>query len=146
STGVKNRFEAQHKSKVLPPLGRDEEMDLLTRRWRAAKADDGRAVLLTGEPGIGKSHIVAALNEFLSGEPHTTLNFFCSSHHQNSTLYPYIGQLERAAEFERGDTAAEKIAKLEACLAGHNAATVAHLGNALSLPLDARFALPEMNA
>jgi class 3 adenylate cyclase/tetratricopeptide (TPR) repeat protein len=146
STGVKNRFEAQHKSKVLPPLGRDEEMDLLTRRWRAAKAGDGRAVLLTGEPGIGKSHIAAALNEFLSGEPHTTLNFFCSSHHQNSTLYPYIGQLERAAEFERGDTAAEKIAKLEACLAGHNAAIVAHLGNALSLPLDARFALPEMNA
>ncbi|HMF20778.1 MAG TPA: adenylate/guanylate cyclase domain-containing protein [Pseudolabrys sp.] len=143
STGVKNRFEAQHQNKIMPPLGRDEEIEMLLRRWRAAKRGDGRAVLLTGEPGIGKSHIAVALNELLSADPHITLNYYCSSHHQNSTLFPYIGQLERAAGFERADSHTVRIAKLTSALAGQSATAIALLGNLLSLPLDPRHPLPD---
>jgi class 3 adenylate cyclase/tetratricopeptide (TPR) repeat protein len=146
STGVKNRFEAQHQTKIMPPLGRDEELEMLLRRWRTAKKGEGRAVLLTGEPGIGKSHIAVALNELLDKDPHTTLVYHCSSHHQNSTLFPYIGQLERAAGFERADSAAARITKLESTLAGQNATAIALLANLLSLPADPRYPLPDAGA
>lgn len=146
-TGAKSRFEAQHQKKIMAPLGRDEEIDLLMRRWRSAKQGDGRAVLLTGEPGIGKSHIVLALGDMLKSEPHTTLTYYCSSHHTNSALFPYIGQLEFAAGFERNDSPAVKCAKLEALLDGdaEDGNTIALLGNLLSLPGDARHRLPEMS-
>ena len=74
-------------------------------------------MVLTGEPGIGKSHIALALEERLQAEPHITVRQFCSAHHTNSALYPFIRQLERAARFERSDSPAEKFAKLEALLA-----------------------------
>jgi predicted ATPase len=74
-------------------------------------------VLLSGEAGIGKSRLTAALLEKLTGEPHTRLRFFCSPHYQDSALYPTITQLERAARFRREDTAEERLAKLEALLA-----------------------------
>ena len=147
STGVKNRFEAQHQTKLMPPLGRDEEIELLLRRWRTVKRGEGRAVLLTGEPGIGKSHISAALNELLADEPHITLNYFCSSHHQNSTLFSYIGQLERAAGFERSDSPATRQSKLESYLAGQSTTAITLLGNLLSLPTDPRYApISEMSS
>lgn len=137
TTGVVSRFEAQHKSRLNPLIGRNEELELLSRRWRAATHGEGCAAVLTGEPGIGKSHIALALQELVQAEPHYTLRFFCSAHHTNSALYPFIGQLERAARFERSDTPSEKLAKLEALLAlsgpqaGHTMSLVANL---LSLP------------
>jgi predicted ATPase len=73
-------------------------------------------VLASGEPGIGKSRLTAALSERIESEPHTRLRYFCSPHDQDSALYPFIGQLERAAGFARDDTTATRFDKLEALL------------------------------
>lgn len=147
TTGVVSRFEAQHRSRLNPLVGRNEELELLTRRWRAATRGDGCVAVLTGEPGIGKSHIALALQERVQAEPHYTLRFFCSAHHTNSALYPFIGQLERAARFERSDTPSEKLAKLEALLAlsGPQAShTLPLVANLLSIPPNGSYRLTEM--
>ncbi|MGL3110317.1 adenylate/guanylate cyclase domain-containing protein [Bradyrhizobium sp. BR 1432] len=104
ASGVESRFEAMHTTKLPPLFGRDEEMELLLRRWQQAIREEGRVVTLTGEPGIGKSHIASALNERLQGESHVTLRYFCSEHHTHSALFPFINQLERAAGFKHGDS------------------------------------------
>jgi predicted ATPase/class 3 adenylate cyclase len=121
ASGVESRFEAMHKTKLPPLLGREEETELLLRRWRHATQGEGRVVLLTGEPGIGKSHIALAFGERLQSEPHVALRYFCSAHHTNSALFPFIGQIERAAGFERSDSPAQKLAKLDALVAGSTA-------------------------
>ena len=109
-----------------------EEVELLSRRWRQAAQGEGRVVLLTGEPGIGKSHIVLDFQKLLLKEPHSTLRYFCSVHHTNSALFPFISQLERSAAFERGDSPAQRYAKLQAML-GLSPSLVPPLGNLLSL-------------
>jgi class 3 adenylate cyclase len=120
-SGVQSRFEAMHKAKLPPLFGRDEETELLLRRWQNATRGEGQVVVLTGEPGIGKSHIAIALNERIQSEPHVTLRYFCSAHHTNSALFPFVGQLEHAAGFERGDSSAQKLAKLDALVAQSSA-------------------------
>src|SRR5207248_6899413 len=110
---VESRFEALRGSTLSPLVGRDEELNLLLRRWARAKAGDGQVVLVSGEAGLGKSRITAALVERLRAEPHLRLRYFCSPHHQNSALYPFIAQLSRAAGFERDDPPASRLAKLE---------------------------------
>ena len=100
---VESRFEALRGLALSPLIGRDEEIDLLLRRWERAKAGDGQIVLVSGEPGIGKSRIVAALAERLHAEPHLRLRYFCSSHHQDSALSPFVDQLGRAAGFAPAD-------------------------------------------
>jgi len=100
-----------------PLVGRDEELELLMRRWKQAKSGEGRVVLISGEPGIGKSRLTVALSERIGIEPHTRLRHFCSPHYQDSALYPFIVQLERAAEFARDDTTEVKLGKLRALLA-----------------------------
>ena len=95
------RFEAL-RSGATPLVGRDEEMELLLRRWAQAKAGNGRVVLISAEPGVGKSRLAEALAERIAAEPHTRLRYFCSPHHQDSALYPVIAQMERAAGFARG--------------------------------------------
>ena len=98
-----SRFEARRRGVLSPLVGRQEEIELLLRRWDQAKLGEGRVVLLSGEPGIGKSRIAESLLARLEGEPHARLRYFCSPHHTHSPLYPFIAQLERAAGFEPGD-------------------------------------------
>jgi class 3 adenylate cyclase/predicted ATPase len=111
-----DRFEALHAERLTPLVGREEEVDLLLGRWRLAKDGDGQVVLLGGEPGVGKSRLVRALRERLRGERYVSFHFQCSPHHTNSALHPVIQQLERAAGFERKDTAEQKRSKLEGLL------------------------------
>jgi class 3 adenylate cyclase/predicted negative regulator of RcsB-dependent stress response len=113
---VESRFEALRGSALSPLIGRDAEIDLLLRRWARAKTGNGQVVLVSGEPGIGKSRLTAALWQAIEGEPHTRLRYFCSPHHQDSALYPFIAQLERAAGFARDDAAEQKLGKLRGLL------------------------------
>jgi predicted ATPase/class 3 adenylate cyclase len=133
---VESRFEALHSAVPLTPLvGREEEMELLLRRWTQAKEHEGRVVLLAGEPGIGKSRLSVALQERLRHEPHVRLGYFCSPHHQDSALRPTIVQLERAAGFERDDTPEIKLHKLEALLTPTSPPTdVTLLAELLNIP------------
>src|SRR3954465_15102091 len=116
ASGEVSRFEALRSAET-PLVGRDEEIELLRRRWAQARSGEGRVVLISGEPGIGKSRLTAALSAHIESESHTRLRYFCSPHHQSSALYPVIAQLERAAGFVRDDTAAIRLDKLRALLA-----------------------------
>jgi len=122
-SGAVSRFEALRSGET-PLVGREEEIELLIRRWQQAQSGEGRVVLISGEPGIGKSRLTAALSEHIGTEPHSRLLYFCSPHHQDSALYPFIAQLERAAGFARGDTVEEKVDKLRALLAGAQGMTM----------------------
>jgi predicted ATPase/class 3 adenylate cyclase len=110
------RFEAL-RSGATPLVGREEEIELLLRRWTRAKRGEGQVVLLAGEAGIGKSRLTAALIERVAEEPHTRLRYFCSPQHTDSALYPIIGQIERAAGLAHDDTPGAKLDKLDALLA-----------------------------
>jgi class 3 adenylate cyclase/tetratricopeptide (TPR) repeat protein len=112
---TESRFEAL-RTVTTPLIGRDEEIDLLLRRWEQAKRGEGCVVLISGEPGIGKSRMAQTIVERLSSESHTRLRSFCSPHHQDSALYPTITRLERAAGFRREDTDAQRLNKLETVL------------------------------
>ena len=114
-SGEVSRFEALRSGQT-PLVGRAEELELLLRRWEQVKSGEGRVVLISGEPGIGKSRLTAAFYEHIAGQPHTRLRHFCSPHHQDSALYPYIAQLERAAGFARDDSVQGKLGKLWALL------------------------------
>jgi predicted ATPase len=116
-SAVASRFEALRGLPLSPLVGRDEEIDILLRRWASIKAGDGQVVLVSGEPGIGKSRLVAAFEERLHGEPHLRLRYFCSPYHQDSALYPFVEQLGRAAGFTRDDISATKLQRLEVLLA-----------------------------
>ncbi|HXC29147.1 MAG TPA: AAA family ATPase, partial [Stellaceae bacterium] len=134
-SGVLSRFEAL-RSEATPLVGRDEELDLLLSRWQQAKAGKGHVVLVSGEPGIGKSRLSAALSQRIQGDPHIRLRYFCWPYHQDSALYPVIVQLERAAGFARDDTVKEKLSKLRALLVrgARDENEIALLGELLSLP------------
>jgi class 3 adenylate cyclase/predicted ATPase len=110
------QFEAL-RSDATPLVGRDEEMALLLDRWASAKAGNGRVVLISSEPGVGKSRLAEALAERLASQQHIRLRYFCSPHHQDSALYPVIAQMERAAGFLQADGPPARLGKLQALLA-----------------------------
>jgi len=144
---VASRFEALHGSELTPLVGRDEEIDLLLRRWARAKAGDGQIILVSGEAGLGKSRTTEALEERLHGEPHLRLRYFCSPYHRDSALFPIIDQLGRAAGFARDDAPALKLEKLEALLArtAPPDEDVALLADLMSLPAAERHPLPNLS-
>src|SRR6202040_1307551 len=144
---VASRFEALHGSALSPLIGRDEEIELLLRRWARVKAGDGQVVLISGEPGLGKSRIAAALAERLHAEPHIRLRYFCSPYYQDSALFPFIDQLGRAAGFVRDDPPAAKLEKLDALLAraAPSDEDAAFLADLLSLPASERHPLPNLS-
>jgi class 3 adenylate cyclase len=138
---VESRFEALHATGLTELIGREEELEFLLRRWSQAKVGEGQVVLLSGEAGIGKSRLTAALLERLLSEPHARLRYFCSPQHTDSALYPIINQMERAAGPAHDDTAQTKLDKLDAMLA--QTATfkqdAALFADMLSLPNDGRY-------
>jgi len=141
SAGV-SHFEALRAASLSPLVGREEEIELLLRRWSRAKEGEGQTVLLSGEPGIGKSRIVAALQQRLAGEPHTRIRYFCSPYHRDNPLHPFAAQLERAAGFSRDDAPAAKLDKLETLLAQSDenpAEAAALIADLLGVAADGRY-------
>src|SRR5262249_26288000 len=135
------RFEALHTSGLTKLVGREEELEIQLRRWSRAKSGEGQVVLLSGEAGIGKSRLTAALMENLASEPHTRLRYFCSPQHTDSALYPIIGQMERAAGLAHDDTSQARLDKLDVLLAqtSTTAQDAALFAEMLSLPNDGRY-------
>ncbi len=138
---VEGRFEAFHGSGLTELVGREEELELLLRRWSKAKTGEGQVVLLSGEAGIGKSRLTAALLERLATEPHTRLRYFCSPQHTDSAFYPVIDQMQRAAGFTHDDTTKAKLDKLDALLLQTSTSIedVALFAEMVSLPNDGRY-------
>ena len=138
---VEGRFEALHGQGLTALVGREEEFEILLRRWQRARGGEGQVVLVSGEAGIGKSRLTAALMERLAGEPHTRLRYFCSPQHTDSAFYPIIGQLERAAGFTHQDDARAKLDKLDAVLAQTSTSDTdaALFAELLSLSNDGRY-------
>ncbi len=113
---TEGRFEAARGHTLTPLVGREEEIALLTHRWRLAKEGEGQMVLLGAEPGIGKSRLTQVLREHVTQEPHDRLQYQCSPYHASSALYPFIAQIERSANFESSDGPETKFSKLEQLL------------------------------
>jgi predicted ATPase len=141
-----SRFEALHAGGLTALVGREQESELLLRRWANAKAGEGQVVLLSGEAGIGKSRLTVALLEGLIGEPHVRMRYFCSPQHTDSALYPIVGHMARAAGFTREDDANAKLDKLDALLArsATSREDAALLAEMLSLPNDGRYPVREL--
>ena len=137
---VESRFDALHASGLTELVGREEELELLVRRWSKAQTGEGQVVLLSGEPGIGKSRLTVALTERLKGEPLTAVRYFCSPQHTGSAFYPIISQLERAAAFERHDLPETKLEKIVSLLgsAAEQHTDVQLLAELLSIPIGNR--------
>jgi class 3 adenylate cyclase len=140
-SSAESRFEAFHASGLTELVGREEELELLLRRWSKAKSGEGQVVLLSGEPGIGKSRLTAALLERLGMEPHTRLRYFCSPQYTDSALYPIISQMQRAAGFTHDDTTEAKLNKLDGLLSQSFTSRPdgALFADMLSLPNDGRY-------
>ena len=147
-SSAEGRFEAFHASGLTELVGREEELELLLRRWSKAKTGEGQVVLLSGEAGIGKSRLTAALLERLASDPHTRLRYFCSPQHTDSALHPIIRQMERAAGFAYNDATQGRLGKLNALLeqsftTRQDAALFAEM---LSLPNDGRYPTVDLTA
>jgi len=141
ASAVESCFEALHGSGLTDLVGREEELEILLRRWSKAKSGEGQVALLSGEAGIGKSRLTVGLLERLAAEPHTRLRYFCSPQHTDSALYPITGQMGRAAQFGPDDTARAKLNKLDAVLAQTSTSIedTALLADMLSLSNDGRY-------
>jgi class 3 adenylate cyclase/tetratricopeptide (TPR) repeat protein len=146
-SAVESRFEALRTAQLSPLVGREEEIELLLRGWRRVKESDGQLVVISGEAGIGKSRLAAALQERLQYEPHTRLSYSCSPYYRDSALFPFITQLERAAGFAREDSVATRLGKLEHVVEQADLSpsdTVALLADLLGLSAEERYPpLPE---
>jgi len=146
ASSAEGRFEAMHSAGLTDVVGREEELELLLRRWGRAKSGEGQVVLLSGEAGIGKSRLTAALLERLINEPHARLRYFCSPQHTDSAFYPIISQMERAAGLAHDDTGQAKLDKLDALLAQTSTSKqdAALFAEMLSLPNDGRYPTLEL--
>jgi class 3 adenylate cyclase len=147
ASSAEGRFDALHATGLTAIVGREEELDLLLRRWSKAKTGVGQVVSLSGEPGIGKSRLTAALLERLFSEPCTRLRYFCSPQHTDSALYPIISQKERAAGFAHDDNVQAKLDKLDTVFAQSSTPRqdAALFAEMLSLSNDGRYPKLELS-
>ncbi len=135
---AQNRFDVSVQQGLTPLVGREEEVELLLRRWERAKAGNGQVVLLSSEAGIGKSRLVQVLRDHSHNEPHLSILCRCSPFYQNCALYPIIDRMQQVLQFDKDDTVEIKLAKLTQSLEPvdmHDEETAALLATLLSIPL-----------
>ena len=148
-SAAEGRFEALHGARITPLVGRKEEINLLLERWEQARDGTGQVVLLSGEPGIGKSRIALGLLEALPDEAPMRLHYQCSPFHSGSALYPVLEQMARAAGIADTDPADLRLAKLETVLAmgtDQVEEAVLLLAPLLSIPMGGRGPPPQLSA
>jgi class 3 adenylate cyclase/predicted ATPase len=144
---AEGRFDALHGEHLTPLVGREHELGILMERWAWARDGDGQVVLLSGEPGIGKSRVIRTFRERLGDEPYTPLSHYCSPYHTNSALYPVIGSLERAVRLDRDDPPEAQLAKLEEVISRSSDRmdeVVPLLAALLGVPTGARYPAPAL--
>ena len=137
-----SRFEASQGAALTPLVGREQDIGLLLERWQLAQDGEGQVVLLSGEPGIGKSRILSALHERLEAQGAQALRFQCSPYYLNSALYPSIDNFERGLKFSRDETIESKLDKLEALIVtqyGRPIEDVRFIAALLSIPCEDRY-------
>jgi predicted ATPase len=137
-----SRFEAATQEGLTPLVGREQEIALLLERWQLAQDGEGQVVLLSGEPGIGKSRILSALRERLEATGAATLRFQCSPYCVNSAFWPSIENFERALKFRRDESPEAKLDKLEAFIVscyGRPLSDVRFVASMLSIPCEDRY-------
>lgn len=135
----RSRFDQTHAAALTPWVGRNVELAQLLNLWEAAREGCGRAVLVAGDAGVGKSRLVHTLSERIADTSHYRIRYQCSPYHVNSALHPFIQQLEKAAQFAPGEDAAHRAAKLRALLDGTSPAlarAASLFGELLGLPMD----------
>jgi len=136
ASGALSRLERSAQAGLTPLVGREQEIALALERWEQTRNGNGQTILLSGEPGIGKSRLVAVLRDRLAAEPLRWLVCRCSPHHENTAFHPVIDMLERTLEIEEGDSEGRRRAKLESALRNSNisAEQIAPLANLLCVP------------
>ena len=134
-----SRFEATRRSALTPFVGRGEELGIVSRRWTMAKSGEGQVVLLSGEPGIGKSRLTQAFLASISDSGPTVLRYQCSSHHTNSALHPVVAQIEHAARIQPADTPDVRLKKLNSILLGTAERILPIFATLLSIPSNGRY-------
>ena len=146
ASAAESRFEARHAAGWSSLVGRTAELELLRSRWRQIIDGEGRVVVISGEAGIGKSHLVHALQQRLADEPHLQVRFFCSPYHRTSALFPISNYVERAAAFQGDETVGDRLDKLNELLApsGARPEQVGLVAELLGLPALDRYRPPEL--
>ncbi len=142
-----SRFDAATQEELTPLVGREQEISLLLDRWALAQNGEGQVVLLSGEPGIGKSRMLSELRERLGRQGAQTLRFQCSPYHVNSAFWPSIDNIERALQYGRDEAPESKLDKLEQLMVNHyglSLSDVRFIAAILSLPFEARYGALEL--
>ena len=137
-----SRFEASHGEQLTPLVGREQEIGLLLDRQQLASKSKGQVVLLSGEPGIGKSRVLSELRKRIEAQGVQALRFQCSPYYVNSAFWPSIDNLERALKFARDEAPESKLDKLEALIVGEYGrplSDVRFIASMLSIPCEARY-------
>jgi class 3 adenylate cyclase/ABC-type transport system involved in cytochrome c biogenesis ATPase subunit len=136
-TDVSCRSQARWKTSDLPLIGRQQEMELLLRSWQAASRGQGQLVLLQGEAGIGKSHLVGELKRSLLEQGHRQMSWYCGPNTRESTLHPIAEQINKAAGFEKGEadgSRQEKLARMMERYGATEASSLEVLADLIGLP------------